>query len=86
MAEYFSKDDGPQFRSAAFKEFLRTLGVTEHRVNSAYNPHSNLHVETALKSRKKQLMDNTRSNKSPDMDKVTRALKRTGTCTTRIIT
>ena len=74
VAEHFSSDDGPQFRSAAFKEFLRTWGVTEHRVSSAYNPHSNLRAETAVKSGKRLLLDNTRSDGSPDMDKVTRAL------------
>ena len=74
VAEHFSSDDGPQFRSTAFKEFLRTWGVTEHRVSSAYHPHSNLRAETAVKSGKRLLLDNTRSDGSPDMDKVTRAL------------
>ena len=74
VAEHFSSDDGPQFRSTAFKEFLSTWGVTEHRVSAAYNPHSNLRAETAVKSGKRLLLDNTRSDGSPDMDKVTRAL------------
>ena len=74
VAEHFSSDDGPQFRSTAFREFLRTWGVTEHRVSSAYHPHSNLRAETAVKSGKRLLLDNTRSDGSPDMDKVTRAI------------
>ena len=48
--------------------------MTEHRVSSAYHPHSNLRAETAVKSGKRLLLDNTRSDRSPDMDKVTRAL------------
>ena len=74
VAEHFSSDDGPQFRSTALKEFLRNWGVTEHRVSSAYHPHSNLWAETAVKSGKRLLLDNMRSDGSPDMDKVTRAL------------
>ena len=73
VPENFSSDDGPQFRSTAFKDFLLTWG-TEHRVSSAYHPHSNLRAETAVKSGRRLLMDNTRSDGSPDMDKVIRAL------------
>ena len=68
VAEHFSSDDGPQFRSSDFKEFLRTWGVTEHRVSAAYHPHSNLRAETAVKSAKRLLLDNTRFEVSPDMD------------------
>ena len=46
VAEHFSSDDGPQFKSTAFKEFLRNWGVTQHRVSSSYHPHSNLRAET----------------------------------------
>ena len=74
VAEQFSSDDGPQFRSHNFKQFLKTWGVAEHRVSSAYNPHSNLRAETAVRSSKRILMDNTKSDGSPDWDRVTRAL------------
>ena len=74
VAEQLSSDDGPQFRSHNFKQFLKTWGVAEHRVSSAYNPHSNLRAETAVRSSKRILMDNTKSDGSPDWDRVTRAL------------
>ena len=43
-------------------------------MSPAYNPQSNLWAETAVKSGKRLLLDNTRSDGWPDMDKVTRAL------------
>ena len=43
-------------------------------MSSAYHPHSNLRVETAVKSGKRLLMDNTKSDGSPDWDRVLRAL------------
>ena len=73
VPENFSSDDGSQFRSTAFRDFLKAWG-TEHRVSSSYHPHSNLRAETAVKSCKRLLMDNTRSDGSPNMDKVIRAL------------
>ena len=69
VPENFSSDDGSQFRSTAFRDFLKAWG-TEHRVSSAYHAHSNLRAETAVKSGKRLLLDNTRSDGSPDMDKV----------------
>ena len=73
IAEQISSDDGPQMRSQNFKQFLNSWGVS-HRVSSAYFPHSNLRAETAVKSGKRMLLDNTRSDGSPDWDKVMRAL------------
>ena len=48
-------------------------GVKNHRVSSAYHSHSNLRVETAVKSGKQLLLDNTKSDGSPDWDKVIQA-------------
>ena len=73
MAENFSSDDGAQFRSQTFKQFLQLWGVT-HRVSSDYFPHSNLRAETAIKTAKRLLTDNTKSDGSPDWDKVMRAV------------
>ena len=74
IPEHFSSDDGPQFRSETLKSFFKTWGVREHRVSSAYHPHSNLRAETAVKSAKRLLMDNTRSDGSPDHDRIARAV------------
>ena len=61
-------------RSSALKRFFKTWRVREHRVSAAYHPHSNLRAETAVKSAKRVLMDNTRSDGSPDQDKMLRAI------------
>ena len=74
IPEHFSSDDGPQFRSKTLRSFFKTWGVREHRVSAAYHPHSNLRAETAVKSAKRVLMDNTRSDGSPDSDKLLRAI------------
>ena len=74
IPEHFSSDDGPQFRSDTLRTFFQSWGVREHRVSAAYHPHSNLRAETAVKSAKRILLDNTRSDGSPDQDKIARAL------------
>ena len=74
MAEIFSIDAGPQFKSQQFKKFLADWGVEEHRVSSAYFPHSNLRAETAVKTAKRLIRDNTASDGTPNWDKVSRAL------------
>ena len=58
VAEHFSSDAGPQFKSEHFKNFLSDWGVEEHRVSSAYFPHSNLRAETAVKTAKRLIRDN----------------------------
>ena len=73
VAENFSSDDGAQFRSQTFQQFLKLWGVT-HRVSSDYNPHSNLRAESAVKTAKRLITDNTRADGSPDWDKVLRAV------------
>ena len=74
IAEQVSSDDGPQFRSTQFKQFLNNWGVNQHRVSSSYHPHSNLRAETAVKSGKRLLLDNTRSDGSPLWDRICRAM------------
>ena len=74
VAEHFSSDAGPQFKSEHFKKFLSDWGVEEHRVSSAYFPHSNLRAETAVKTAKRLIRDNTASDGTPNWDKVFRAL------------
>ena len=73
IAEHFSSDSGPQFQSSQFKNFLKSWGV-EHRTSSAYFPKSNLRSETAVKSAKRIVMENSKLDGSPDIDKITRAL------------
>ena len=73
VAEHFSSDEGPQFRAREFQQFLAQYGV-EHRVSSAYFPHSNLRAEAAVKSAKRLIRDNTSSSGIPDWDKINRAL------------
>ena len=44
--------------SEATQSFLKTWGV-EHRVSASYNPHSNLRAESAVKTIKRLIVDNT---------------------------
>ena len=74
VAEHFSSDGGPQFKAEQFKKFLSDWGVEEHRVSSAYFPHSNLRAETAVKTAKRLIRDNTANDGTPNWDKVFRAL------------
>ena len=72
IAEHFSSDLGPQFKSSKFQNFLKSWGV-EHRTSSSYFPKSNLRAESAVKSAKRIVLDNTKSDGSPDLDKIARA-------------
>ena len=74
IADQVSSDDGPQFRSNQFQQFLQSWGVRNHRVSSVYHPYSNLCAETAVKSGKRILLDKTKSDGTPDWDKVCCAL------------
>ena len=73
VAEEIATDNDTRFRSHASQEFLQLWGV-KHRVSSDYNPHSNLRAETGVKSAKRILIDNTKSDGSPIWDKVMRAV------------
>ena len=74
IAEQVATDDGPQFRSNQLKQFLTSWGVSQHRVSSSYHPHSNLRAETAVKSGKRLLLDNTKTDGSPQWDRIIRAM------------
>ena len=49
-----STDRGKEFESSEFKRMLETYNI-HHRESSAYNPHSNNRVETAVKTMKRLL-------------------------------
>ena len=73
IAEHFASDSGPQFISSQFQNFLKAWGI-KHRTSSSYFPKSNLRAESAVKSSKRIVLDNSRSDGSPDLDKISRAL------------
>ena len=73
IAEHFASDAGPQFQSSQFKEFLKSWGI-EHRTSSAYFPKSNLRAESAVKSAKRVVLDNSKLDGSPDLDRISRAI------------
>ena len=66
-------DNGPQFQSAAFLEFLKGWGVT-HRTSSPYYAQSNGRAELGVKTAKRLLRDNMSSDGSLDNDRVARAV------------
>ena len=74
VAEHISSDEGSQFVSTRFENFLQSWGTDYHKVSSAYNPHSNLRAETAVKTAKRLLTDNTGQDGTPNWAKITRAL------------
>ena len=62
-----------QFISHDLVSFLEKWGV-KHRKSAPYNPHANLRAETAVKSAKRILTLNTKSDGSPNWDSIKRAL------------
>ena len=74
VAEHISSDSGSQFVSQQFQSFLKAWGADCHKVSSSYNPHSNLRAETAVKTAKRIITDNTKSDGSPEWDRICRAL------------
>merc|ERR1712025_445300 len=64
---------GPQFQSNQFQSFLKSWGI-EHRTSSSYFPKSNLRAESAVKSAKRIVLDNSKLDGSPDLDKIARAI------------
>ena len=65
--EELATDGASVYVAEATKKFLVTWGV-RHRVSSAYHPHSNLRAETAVRSMKRLIADNTGANGSIDTD------------------
>ena len=74
VAEHISSDSGSQFTSQQFQTFLKAWGTDFHKISSSYNPHSNLRAETAVKTAKRLITDNTKSDGSPILDKYYRAV------------
>ena len=70
VADYFSSDAGPQFKSEQFKRFLYSWGVEEHTVSSAYFPHSNIRAETAAMTAKRLIRNNRGSDGTSNRDKI----------------
>ena len=65
-------DEGPQFTSHRFADFLRTWGVT-HATSSPHYPQSNGKAEAAVKSMKK-LISAAWTGRSVNWDQLTRSL------------
>ena len=74
VAEHISSDSGVQFTSQQFQTFLKAWGTDLHKISSSYNPHSNLRAESAIKTSKRIITDNTKSDGSPIWDKLYRAI------------
>ena len=60
-----SSDGATVYMSGPTQKFLEKWGV-RHRVSSAYFPHSNMRAETAVKTVKRLIADNT--GKGGDLD------------------
>ena len=73
IPDQLASDDGPQFRAKETEDFLRRWGVS-HRTSSSYNPHGNMRAETGVKTAKRTLTDNTRSDGSPNWEKIHQAM------------
>ena len=62
-------DNGPQFKSTEFSQFLDTWGI-KHRLSSPYYPQSNGRAELGVKTAKRLLRTNANVDGSIDNDKV----------------
>ena len=58
VPEQITSDGGSAYLAETMQQFLQRWGVA-HRVSSAYNPHANLRSETAVKSMKRLIANNT---------------------------
>ena len=68
-----SSDGGPEFIAGETQDFLRRWGVN-HRLSSAYNPHSNGRAEVAVKSMKCLIQDNVKPDGQIDSESYVRAI------------
>ena len=73
IPEELSSDGGPQFTSYTTKSFLKSWGI-KHRLSSVAFPHSNTRAELGVKTIKRSLVNNVKSDGSLDSDKFRRAL------------
>ena len=72
-SEELASDGGLGYVAAATQTFLKQWGC-QHRLSSAYFPHSNLRAEQGVKMAKKLIRDNTDRSGGLDNDKFARAL------------
>ena len=68
-----ANDGGPEYKSRAFKDFLKRWGV-RLRMSSAYHASSNGRAEAAVRTTKRALRDHTGQDGRLDTDGFTRAL------------
>ena len=73
IPETLSTDGGPEYMSGEFQQMLKDLQI-EHRVSSAYFPHSNCRAEIAVKSMKRLMNSNISQFGDIDNDNMLRAL------------
>ena len=71
--EEMTTEGGPHFMCSEAKDFFTNWGV-QHHFTWACDPHSNMRAETAIKTVKRFLMDNTRCEGSLYTDKFLAAL------------
>ena len=67
-----ASDGGPPFQSLEYHQFLKDWGISQ-RLSSAYYPQSNGRAESAVKTAKRILLDNTDSSGRLDYDHTARA-------------
>ena len=73
VLEELANDGATVYVAKGTQEFLKVWGV-QHWVSSAYFPHSNLWTETAVKSMKRLISQNTGTGGTLDSDKFTIAI------------
>ena len=73
MPEELTSDGGTAYTASETRRFLEDRDV-RHRVSTAYNPHSNLRAETAVKTVKRLVTQNTGARGSLDTDALALAL------------
>ena len=73
VPEEIASDGGTEYTSSETQNFLKVYDVA-HRKSSVGNPHSNQRAETAVKSMKRLLRENTNAGGKLDNDRFTRAI------------
>ena len=73
VPEELSSDGGPQLTASPVQNLLKHYGIN-HRLSSAYFPHSNMRAELAVKTSKRLIRDNTDSRGSLNTDAFVRAI------------
>ena len=73
VPDQLATDGGSNYMAQQTQDFLKAWGVN-HRVSSAYHPHSNLRAETAVKTIKRLISDNIDRSGNLDNDSMAAAL------------